>query len=88
MFSDWPGIVCEFFLHPRENFIAQVTSHGPRLTSIKYPASKINHPPPFCQPEREKARSHLTMFRFPTCRPTEREKARSHLTIRSQHLTW
>jgi hypothetical protein len=38
--------------------------------------------------EHEKARSHLTMVRFPTFHRPEREKARSHLTICSQHLTW
>ncbi len=36
--------------------------------------------PTFHRPEREKARSHLTMFRFTTFRWLEHEKARSHLT--------
>jgi len=31
--------------------------------------------------ENEKARSHLTMGHFPTCRRTEHKKARSHLTM-------
>ena len=38
--------------------------------------------------EHKKARSHLTMVRFPTFHRPEHEKARSHLTIRSRHLTW